>query len=95
LAELEDVFTLYRAGQKLDFSEGRRAEFVRRYHRDVASERMRRSGAVLAVVLASLALFSAYVRTDEATKGYYTNRLRALAVAGLGTAGAVAYHYWA
>ncbi len=94
-SELDSLYTLYRAGQKLDFSDARRAAFVRQYQRDVASTRMKRSGSVIAVVLASLALFSLYVRTDEATKGYYTNRLRVLALAGLGAAGTVAYHYWA
>ncbi len=67
---------LYRAGQKLDFSATRRAEFVEAYQRDVASLRMRKSGSVIAVVLACLAVISLYVRADEATKGYYTNRLR-------------------
>ena len=94
LANLDDLHTFFRAGQKLDFSEGKKSRFIERYHRDVASDRMRKTGAILAVVLASLALFSAYVRTDEATKGYYTNRLRTVGMVGLGTAGAVAYHYW-
>ena len=95
LADMEDVWTLYRAGQRLDFSEKRRDEFIRRYHRDVASARMWRMGSVMGVVLASLALVSLYVRTDDATRGYYTNRLRALAALGLAGAGTVAYHYWA
>ena len=93
--ELNEVYTLYRAGQKLDFSATRRAGFVEAYQRDVASLRMRKFGSVIAVVLALLAVTSFYVRADEATKGYYTNRLRALATLGLGAAGAVAYHYWA
>ncbi len=95
LPGFEDQWTLYRAGQKLDFSETRRAEFLESYHRDVASARMRRSGSVIAVVLALLAATSLYVRADEATKGYYTNRLRGLAAVGLGVAGVAAYRYWA
>lgn len=91
--ELDDLYTLYRAGQKLDFSSRRRDELVRHYHRDVASARMKRSGGVIGVVLVGLALISFYVRADEATKGYYTNRLRVLALAGLGAAGAAAYRY--
>ncbi len=94
LPELDDLHTLYRAGQKIDFSDARRAEFIERYHRDVASTRMRKMGSIGAVVLAALGLISLYIRTDEATKGYYTNRLRVLAAGGLGAAGAVAYHYW-
>ena len=92
--ELDSTYTLHRAGQKLDFSAARRDDFLRSYHRDLASARMKRSGGVIAVVLASLALMSVYIRADEATKGYYTARLRALALAGLGAAGAVAYRYW-
>ena len=95
LPELDELYTLYRAGQKLDFSDARRADFIEHYRRDVASARMRRMGAVGAVVLAALAVISVYIRTDEATKGYYTNRLRVLAAAGLGAAGVVAYRYWA
>ena len=95
LVGLDDFYTLYRAGQKLDFSEARRADFVESYRRDVASARMRRSGAVIAVILALLGATSLYVRADEATKGYYTNRLRMLATLGLGAAGAVAYRYYA
>ena len=91
---LDGQYTLYRAGQKLDFSGTRRADFLKHYHRDVASARMKRSGGVIGVVLASLALISLYIRADEATKGYHTTRLRVLALAGLGVAGAVAYRYW-
>ncbi len=95
LPELDDLHTLYRAGQKIDFSEARRSDFIERYHRDVASTRMRKMGTIGAVVLAALGLISLYIRTDEATKGYYTNRLRVLAAAGLGVAGTLAYRYWA
>ncbi len=93
--ELDEPQIMYRAGQRLDFSAVRRAEFVESYHRDVASTRMRRSGGLIAVVLTLLALTSLYVRADEATKGYYTNRLRVLATVGLGVASAAAYRYWA
>jgi hypothetical protein len=36
---------------------------------------------------------SGYIRADEATRGYYTNRLRLAAVAGLGVAGVAAYRF--
>ncbi len=91
LPELDQVYTLYRAGQKLDFSPGRRAEFVETYRREVASWRMKRLGAGLVAVLACLLVITGYIRADEATKGYYTNRLRLAAAAGLGAAGVAAY----
>ena len=46
---------------------------------------------LLVFVLICLAAVSGYIRTDEATKGYYTNRLRMLAAAGVGAAGAAIY----
>ena len=48
-------------------------------------------GGALAFVLICLAAVSGYIRADEATKGYYTNRLRMLAAAGVGAAGVVIY----
>ena len=48
-------------------------------------------GGSLAFVLICLAAVSGYIRADEATKGYYTNRLRMLAAAGVGAAGVVIY----
>ena len=94
VAGLDESYKMYRAGQKLDFSGTRRADFLKHYHRDVASARMKRSAGVIGVVLATLALISIYIRADEATKGYHTNRLRVLVLAGLGVAGVVAYRYW-
>ena len=46
-------------------------------------------GAVLAFVLVCLAAVSGYIRADEATKGYYTTRLRLAAAAGVGAAGVI------
>jgi len=89
--DLDTVYTLYRAGQKLDFSTGRRAQVVETYRREVASWRMKRLGGGIAAALACLVALTTYIRTDEATKGYYTNRLRLLAAAGLGAAGVGAY----
>ena len=50
-------------------------------------------GSLLALVLIALSALSAYIRADEATKGYYTNRLRLAAAAGLGVAGVAAYRF--
>lgn len=89
--DLDDIYTLYRAGARLDFSGGRRAELVAAYEHDLVRERMLKGGAILAFVLVVLAVLSGYIRADESTKGYYTNRLRMLAAAGVGAAGVVAY----
>ncbi len=48
-------------------------------------------GGSLGFVLICLAAISGYIRADEATKGYYTNRLRLLAAAGVGAAGVIVY----
>ena len=90
---LDDLYTLYRAGQKVDFSAPRRARIVHMYRQDLATHRMQRLGGGLALALAALAVLSTYIKADEATKGYYTNRLRLVAAAGLGVAGVVAYRY--
>jgi hypothetical protein len=88
---VDGLYTLYRSGQQLDFSTGRKAQIVGMYHQDLANRRLQRIGGGLVLALAALAVFSGYIKADEATKGYYTKRLRVLAAAGLGVAGAVAY----
>jgi hypothetical protein len=90
---LDSLYTLYRAGQKLDFSPTTRAGIVGMYHRDLATARMQRLGGGLALALVGLAVLSGYIKADEATKGYYTNRLRLAAAAGLGAAGVAAYRF--
>ncbi len=92
LRSLDELYTLYRAGQRLDFSPTRRIALVELYRNDIAAWRMRWLGVGVAVVLAVLAILAGYIRTDEATKGYYTNRLRAAALVALGAAGAAAYY---
>jgi hypothetical protein len=78
--------TLYEAKLKVDVSPERRATFVRAYQHQLVHKRMVLLGAGLAFVLSCLAAIYGYIRTDEATKGYYTNRLRLLAAAGVGAA---------
>ena len=92
---LDGLYNLYRAGQKLDFSTGRRAQLVAMYRHDLATRRLQRLGGGMALALVGLAVLSGYIKADEATKGYYTNRLRLLAAAGLGTAGVLAYRFLA
>ena len=95
LPGLDDLYTLYRAGQQLDFSPGRRARDRRdlppgpRHPADAAARRGPGPGPGL------LAVMTGYIRADEATQGYYTNRLRLAAAAGLGAAGVAAYRFLA
>ena len=74
-----------------DFSPRRRAELVEAYNRELVQHRLVTLGGTLAFVLICLAAISGYIRADEATKGYYTNRLRMLAAAGVGAAGVIIY----
>lgn len=90
---LDDLYTLYRAGQKVVFSASRKARYVEMYRHELASQRMQRLGGGLAMALACLAVLTGYIRADEATRGYYSNRLRLASLAGLGAAGAAAYRF--
>jgi hypothetical protein len=80
-----------RATITADFSEARKHQLVNAYNRQLGGRRLVFLGGGLAVILASLAAVSSYIRADEATKGYYTNRLRLLAAAGVGAAGVLVY----
>ena len=81
-----------RATITADFSEHQRREILKVYRRHVGGRRLAILGGGLGVVLVGLAAVSGFIRADEATKGYYTTRLRLLAAAGVGAAGVVAYH---
>jgi hypothetical protein len=83
--------TLYVAELKAEFSPQRRQTFVDVFTREQVQQRLVLLGGLLAFVLTCLAAISGYIRTDEATKGYYTNRLRMLTAAGVGAAGVVIY----
>ncbi len=82
---------LYTAVLSADFSPARRAELVAMYNRELLQHRLLNLGGALGFVLICLAAISGYIRADEATKGYYTNRLRLLAAAGVGAAGVIVY----
>ncbi|MDB5350923.1 MAG: hypothetical protein JWN86_2170 [Planctomycetota bacterium] len=82
---------VFRASVSAEFSDRRKREFLNVYHRQVGWNRIVLLGGGLTFVLACLAAVSGYIRADEATKGYYTNRLRLLAAAGVGAAGVVVY----
>jgi hypothetical protein len=84
---VKDYGTVYLASLTVDVSPARRAGLVHAYQQQLVHRRMALLGGALAFLLICLAAVSGYIRTDEATKGYYTNRLRLLAAAGVGGAG--------
>ena len=83
--------TLYWAELKVNFSPDRRATLVEAYTSELIQHRLVSLGGALAFILIGLGAVSGYIRADEATKGYYTNRLRMLAAAGVGAAGVILY----
>jgi hypothetical protein len=90
---VKDYGTLYIAELTADTSSRRREAIVAEYHRETVHRRMMALGGSLAFVLVCLGIVSGYIRADEATKGYYTNRLRMLAAAGAGAAGVAVYRF--
>jgi hypothetical protein len=82
---------MYVTHLKLDKSPESRARFVKVYNHEVVGRRLVNLGGSLAFILICLAAISGYIRADEATKGYYTNRLRMLAAAGVGAGGVLVY----
>jgi hypothetical protein len=88
---VKDYGTLYKAELTADFSPMRRAGLVDAYNHELINRRLLSLGGTLGFVLICLAAISGYIRADEATRGYYTNRLRMLAAAGVGAAGVIVY----
>ena len=88
---VKDYGILYEAELKFDASPQRRAKLVEVYNRELVERRLSLWAAPWRSSSICLAAVSGYIRTDEATKGYYTNRLRMLAAAGVGAAGVVIY----
>jgi len=84
-----DYGTVYEATLKVDVSTAMRDRVFAVYHRGEVVKRLVTLGAVLAFVLACLAAVSGYIKADEATKGYYTTRLRLAALAAVAAAGVV------
>ncbi len=87
----KDYGTLYITHLKLDTTPAHRARLVAMYNHELVSRRLVNLGSTLAFILICLAAVSGYIRADEATKGYYTNRLRLLAAAGVGAGGVLIY----
>jgi hypothetical protein len=75
----------------LDTTPAHRDKLVKLYNRELVGHRLINLGASLTFILMCLAGVSGYIRADEATKGYYTNRLRMLAAAAVGAGGVLIY----
>jgi hypothetical protein len=88
---VRDYGTLYVGELKVDFSPPRRIALLEAYNHEMLQQRLAKLTGALAFVLICLAAVSGYIRADEATKGYYTNRLRMLALGGVSTAGVIIY----
>ncbi|HWE37986.1 MAG TPA: hypothetical protein VG406_15555 [Isosphaeraceae bacterium] len=86
---IEEYEVLHTATLHADLSDGRLEPMFDAYGRGLLRRRLGLLGGGLAFVLACLAALAGYIRADEATKGYYTNRLRLLAAGGVGAAGYV------
>ena len=86
-----DYGTMYVAELSYDSAPSRRSSLIDTYNRELVRHRLTVLGGTLTFILISLGAISGYIRADEATKGYYTNRLRMLAAAGVGAAGAIIY----
>ena len=84
---------LYVAAIRLDASTDARDSLVDAHRREVGARRLVVLGGFGGFLLSCLAILSAYIRADEATRGYYTTRLRLLAAATAGAAGAAIYRY--
>jgi len=83
---------VFEATLTIDASSERRTDLIEVYNRQLVERRLATLGAMLVFILICLAAVSGYIRADEATKGYYTNRLRMLAAAGVGASGVIIYH---
>ncbi len=86
-----DYGTVYTETLQACFSPQQRARLIQAYEQDLAHHRLVILGAVLLFILGCLATISGYIKADEATKGYYTNRLRLASLVGIGAVAAVAY----
>jgi hypothetical protein len=87
----KDYATVYEAIQTVDFSSRQRERIVNTYQRELVAHRLALLGGGLGFLLVCLAAVAGYIQADEATKGYYTNRLRLVAAAGVGAAGVLIY----
>jgi len=87
----KDYGTVFEATLRVEMTPELRAQIVETYRRELVAQRLAILSGVIGFILACLAALAGYIRADEATKGYYTNWLRAVAAAGVGASGVVIY----
>lgn len=90
-----DYGTVYEAELTAAFGPAQRAEIVEAYRHEQTVKKLWVLASLFAAVLIGLAAVSGYIRADEATKGYYTNRLRLATAVGAGAAGVALYRWLA
>lgn len=86
-----DYGTMYTAEVSAKVSPARRLKIVETYRHERQVEKLTYAGGGLGFLLVCLGVMSGYIRADVATKGYYTNKLRLAAAAGVGAAGVLIY----
>ena len=90
---LSEFRLVYQAGSVVDLGPARRERIIAAFNRDLVTRRLGLLGGGLGLALIGLAGLAGFIRADEATKGYYTTRLRLLAAAGVGGASVAMYRY--
>jgi len=88
-----DYGTMYEATLTVDASPRAKSEVSQAYRREGVVKRLLVLGGLLIFALVCLAALSGYIKVDEATKGYYTNRLRMVAAAAVGATGVLVYEF--
>lgn len=92
---VRDYGTVYEAEMQVELSPARRAEIAQAYQHEQTLKKLGVLGALFAFMLMCLGLVSGYIRADEATKGYYTNRLRLVSAVVAGATGVAVYRWLA
>ncbi len=88
---VRDYGTVHEATIVAEFSAEDRAAIIAAYQRDLVAYRLALLAGIIGFVLTCLAALAGYIRADDATRGYYTHWLRALAAAGVGASGVLIY----
>ena len=83
--------TYYEATLALDPNPEAFQRIVAAYQHEQVVKRLTLMGGGLGFVLLCLGTLTGYIKADEATKGYYTNRLRLASAAGVGAGGVLLY----
>lgn len=78
---------MYQAHLLIELTPEKRQTLSQMWQEDVLGQRIRWLAAGSAFVLVLLAALAGYLRLDEATRGYYSGRLKLAAVAVVGVAG--------